>query len=188
MKKLISISLLVLINLWLIGSGLSKWIRIHRLNSTQLVMASTPAKLNNLNSRYQKKVFPWKSYTQLQQSQQALKSLFKAVLLQEFQWGAPIPDPLRPGVFRHPVTITGFVLHCDCYPLLEALAHSNLPIWIQQCTFQRNGLCNQGLQFTCALQVATLTETTSIEPSNLHAPLNHSRAAKQTKSAQDARE
>ena len=188
MKKLISISLLVLINLWLIGSGLSKWIHIHRLNSTQLVMASTPAKLNALNTRYQKTVFPRKSYTQLQQSQQALKSLFKAVLLQEFQWGAPIPDPLRPGVFRHPVTLKGFVLHGDCYPLLEALAHSNLPIWIQQCTFQRNGQGNQGLQFTCTLQVATLTETTSIEPSNLHAPLNHSHAAKQTKSAQDARE
>ncbi|MCQ2956095.1 MAG: hypothetical protein MJ218_02825 [Opitutales bacterium] len=188
MKKLISIILLILINLWLMGSGLSKWIRIHRLSSTQLVMASTPAKLNALNTSYREKIFPWKSYMQLQQSQQALKSLFKAVLLQEMQWGAATPDPLRPRVFRHPVTITGFVLHLDCYPLLEALAHSNLPIWVQQCTFQRNGLCNQGLQFTCALQVATLTETTSIEPSNLHSPLNHSRAAKQTGTARDARE
>lgn len=186
MKKLFSIVLLILVNLWLIGSGLSKLIRIYRSSSIQLAITSTSDKLNTINTNYQEKVFPWRSYAQLQQSQQALKSLFKTVLLQEIQWGAVTSDPLRPGVFRHPVTITGFVLHCDCYPLLEALAHSNLPIWIQQCTLQRNGQYNQGLQLTCVLQVATLTETSSIEQSNLHSSPNRLRATRQTKALRNA--
>lgn len=168
MKKAIPLTLLLLLNVYLIGNVLNKLIQLYRLNATQSIMAQLPSQWNALNNSYQQKAFPWESYTQLQQSKQFLQSIFKAVLFQKIQWGAPVADPNRPSVFRCTVHITGFVLHGDCYPLLTALAHSNAPIWAQQCSFHRKGLGNQGLQFTCILQVATLTGTTSTEPSNLH--------------------